>query len=358
MAQSINNVLSLLTPNDPPVYQVILGKDANNKPNKGIKFVGVVPVRDLKQPNELQYRNIINLSDSRVNPITNDTVGIKLFRFIKNNKHGIHYINMFPGLNASWSLSMYFNLDTISDNNTPQRTIMQLIGGGEDSIVYVIIYITRDGKLQIHVKNNSNSVESIQLTHNSNFIALSYDSSKQTLNTQVNDITHSYNEELSVTNGMFGRLFNTANPHPFGPGYLGAITLYTSAKTLEQLAQLTNYIAEPVDPDEPAPEEDDTTKVNSGVPNISELNNLSTVSQPKFIVNPVTGERILVKTASNIPQSTEARTYDFDIPIITPQSINPSKTIEESFANHSSNKLNKPPIISPTNHHHLQYQPY
>lgn len=361
--KTLANVLNNLKPNPIPIYQVSLGMDTQtNKPNRGIKFVGVIPVRDAKQSMGLQPVSIFMLPDSRKEPITNDRNGNRVFRFTGNKKHYIHYTNMLRGINHSWSMTLYFNVDSLSNRDQSKRVILQ-----SSDINELDVYITNSGKLVASVFNSDALKKEVQLVHNSGYIGISYNSPQRELQIQINDSEPFIfkNIMLEMTSMIFGRAAApsvSVLPSPFGPGYLGAIALYPQHYSLEQLASLAGFVAPPkpkevpkeksdTDPDTEPDSKPDAEPVD--VPEISDESILKNI----VVTDPVTGENIVVPTDQTGEDTVDKiyRQYNFEVPILTAQSS--ESQIETFIANDSNFKLQHAPCVSSITSNHLNYKP-
>ena len=365
--KTLANVLNNLKPNPIPIYQVSLGMDTQtNKPNRGIKFVGVIPVRDAKQSMGLQPVSIFMLPDSRKEPITNDRNGNRVFRFTGNKKHYIHYTNMLRGINHSWSMTLYFNVDSLSNRDQSKRVILQ-----SSDINELDVYITNSGKLVASVFNSDALKKEVQLVHNSGYIGISYNSPQRELQIQINDSEPFIfkNIMLEMTSIIFGRAAApsvSVLPSPFGPGYLGAIALYPQYYSLEQLASLAGFVAPPkpkeASKESPDTETADETKLDTepdadpesvDIPEISDELTLKNI----VVTDPVTGENISVPTDQVGKDTVDKiyRQYNFEVPILAAQSS--ESQIETFIANDSNFKLKHAPCVSSVTSNHLNYKP-
>lgn len=362
--------LARLQPSDPPVYQAPTAADPiTGAMIQGIKFRGVVPTRDPRQSAAMQPRNIISLPDSRIDPITSNRSGARVFRFNGNAEQYIYYLNMLSGMGTNWAFFLYFNLDSI--NNINHRTVLQTTG--PTSAGEIDIGITTDGKLEINVMSQT---QKVQLKHNSCYIGLSYNSARAELSVQVNNtnVDAFTNVTLTATSIIFGLTYDRRQP--FGPGYLGAISVYPNQYyNLDQLSRLARYVPEP---EPPAPKEE--PPVNNNNASNSDSNNnteaapvaepvaepvaandleLKKVEEPTIVVDPVTGERTVINDTKNNKQIDIPlfRQYNFQVPILEPPSTNDS--VETFIATIANGVANTPgaQYISPTNNGHRHYRP-
>lgn len=371
VSTDVAQFLSRLLPSDIPVYQVPFTKDSlTGEVASGIKFHGVVPIRDPKQPSSIQPRNITSLPDSRIEPISSNISGNKVFRFNGSTDQYIYYRNMFPGANGSWSLTMYCNLDTVASTQL-RRTIMQTTGPGAAGEIN--IGLTRDGKVEVIIMGRADLKKYVQLEHNSVYIAMSYNSSRRELSIQVNNTVLDLYTNITLTapDAIFGLSYERTLP--FGPGYLGAITLRTdTVYNLDQLSRLARYVPLPEPPVQEetniANGEDDTSNNNAGdiikPPDVANDLELKGVSKPPVVViDEVTGEKTIIPQNQNngitsagtsVPRF---RHYNIQVPILKPPS---EDTLVETFMASTAASTNDNVSLTqlnPVNNQHRQYHP-
>lgn len=358
-----------LQPADVPLYQAPTASDpVSGNMIQGIKFHGVVPTRDPKQPANMQPRTIVSLPDSRIDPITSDRTGTTVFRFNNDKQQYIYYLNVLPGANASWAMTLFFNLDSVASPQT-RRTIMQTDGPGAAG--EIDIGITSDGKVQVIVMGRTDLAQHVQLAHNSGYIALSYNSARSELSVQVNNTKLDiFSTKLNATSAIFG--LSIQRQQPFGPGYLGAIVLHSNQYyKLEQLSLLARYVPLPTpptpDPEPPlnnetqnipmSEEQNMADNIPAATPTVSNDLELEPV-MPIPIIDPVTGERTLIDQPSSEPiEAPRFRHYNFQIPILTPN--NPEDSVESFIATTASGVSHntESQYVSPIDNHHREYHP-
>lgn len=356
--QIINLFLAQLKPLETPLYQIPTAKDPlTGEMAQGIKFRGVIPIRDPKQPANMQPRELSSLPDSRIEPITSDRVATRVFRFTGDTKQYIYYLNMFPK-GESWSMSLYFNLDNVS-SSSEYRTIMQ---SASDVGNELNIGINSDSEIVVKINDQENK---LPLIHNSGYLGMTYNASLTELTIQVNNTVLSpYKLTLNMTSAIFGLSMDRTNP--FGPGYLGAIVLHTANYyNINQLSKLARYVREP---EPPKPEEEEETKPlaeeqqtseSAAPPDIANELELQTVNTPQVVVDPVTGERVLVteKTETNEePTAMRFRQYNFQIPILNPPE--PVNEVESFVVATAAHNKKSPPVVNSVTPGHLKYRPY